>query len=194
MTNESTYFSSQLSKLLVAFGKSQKDLSIDTIISESKLSKLLSGKVQPQYKDILKISNAMKVSPSFFFNIDDDSFPAEIAYMLGNRVYSILYSNAKQDTLILMGHTVENSSFIPIKSLEFLSQLKYQTIFSITLVFGKITVGSKKLTKGNPVILNPDDEMIFTRGSSYVLQIIGDVSVFTNLMKSHLSPDKTIKF
>ena len=39
MNNESSYFSQQLSKLLSAVGKSQKDLSTQTNISESKLSK-----------------------------------------------------------------------------------------------------------------------------------------------------------
>ena len=79
MNNESSYFSQQLSKLLSAVGKSQKDLSTQTNISESKLSKLLSGRIEPKYKDILSISDALKVSPSFFFNTNNDSPPLKSA-------------------------------------------------------------------------------------------------------------------
>ena len=194
MTSESNYFSLQLSKLLAALGKSQKDLSVHANISESKLSKLLSGKVEPKFKDISNISDALNVSPSFFFNIRSDSPPLEIGYVLGNRIYTILYNNAKQHTLILMGRALESSTWIPIESLEFLYKMKNRTLFSITLVSGEISIDKKGLRKGIPQILETDSVIDFTVGSSYILQIVGEISVFTNLMKNHLSPEKTINF
>jgi len=194
MTSESNYFSLQLSKLLAALGKSQKDLSIHANISESKLSKLLGGKVEPKFKDISNISDALNVSPSFFFNTNSDSPPFEIGYILGTRIYTVLYKNAKQHTLILMGRALESSTWIPIESLGFLYDMENRTLFSITLVTGEISVDKKSLMKGIPQILDTDSVINFTVGSSYILQIVGEISVFINLMKNHLSPEKTIKF
>ena len=194
MASESNYFSSQLSKLLAALGKSQKDLSIQANISESKLSKLLSGKAEPKFKDISNISNALNVSPSFFFITNSDSPPVEIGYILGNRIYTVLYNNAKQHTLILMGRVLESSTLIPIESLGFLFDKDTRTLFSITLISGEISVDKKNLSKGIPQILDTDSVIYFSVGSSYVLQIVGDISVFINLIKNHLSPEKTINF
>ena len=194
MTSESNYFSLQLSKLLAALGKSQKDLSIQTNISESKLSKLLSGKVEAKFKDISIISDALNVSPSFFFNTSSDSPPVEIGYILGNRIYTVLYNNAKQDTLILMGRTLESSTWIPIESLGFLYDMENRTLFSITLVSGEISVDKKSLRKGIPQILDTDSVIDFSVGSSYILQVVGEISKFSDFMKKHLSPEKVIKF
>jgi len=194
MTSESNYFSLQLSKLFAALGKSQKDLSIQTNISESKLSKLLIGKVEAKYKDISIISDALNVSPSFFFNTNSDSPPVEIGYILGNRIYTVLYNNAKQHTLILMGRTLENSTWIPIESLGFLYDMENRTLFSITLVSGEISVDKNSLRKGIPQILDTDSVIDFSVGSSYILQIVGEISKFSDFMKKHLSPEKVIKF
>ena len=194
MNNQSSFFSQQLSKLLSAVGKSQKDLSIQTNISESKLSKLLSGRIEPKYKDILSISDALKISPSFLFNTNNDSPPAEIGYILGSRVYTIIYRNSKQKTLILMGRTLESSTWIPNEALRFLSDMENRTIFSITLVSGGISVSDKNLPIGIPLMLYPDSKINFSVGSSYILQIIGEISKFSDLMKNHLSPEKIINF
>lgn len=194
MTCQANYFSLQLSKLLSALGKSQKELSINANISESKLSKLLSGNIEPKYKDISNISMALNVSPSFFFYTNNDSPPVEIGYVLGSRIYTILYNNSKQHTLILFGRSLERSTWIPIESLVFLSDLKNRTIFSITLVSGEISVAKKSLVRGIPLMLLRDSVIDFSLGSNYILQIIGEVGKFSDFMKKYLSPEKIINF
>lgn len=194
MSNDSTYFSLQLSKLLSALGKSQKDLSINANISESKLSKLLSGKVEPKFNDISNISKVLNVSPSFFFYKDSNSPPVEIGYVLGSRIYTVLYTNTMQRTLIMMGRSLESSTWIPIESLEFLSDMKSTTIFSITLVSGVISVDKKSLVIGIPLMLYRESVIDFSTGSIYILQIIGEIGAFSDFMKKHLSPENIIKF
>lgn len=194
MSNDSTYFSLQLSKLLSALGKSQKDLSINANISESKLSKLLSGKVEPKFNDISNISKVLNVSPSFFFYKDSNSPPVEIGYVLGSRIYTVLYTNTMQRTLIMMGRSLESSTWIPIESLEFLSDMKSTTIFSITLVSGVISVDKKSLVIGIPLMLYRESVIDFSIGSIYILQIIGEIGAFSDFMKKHLSPENIIKF
>jgi len=194
MNNEWHHFSLKLTQLLSAFGKSQKDLSHQTDISESKLSKLLSGKVEPRYKDILTISDSLNVSPSFFFDTRNTSSPAEIGYILGTRIYSVIFNNPDQDTLILMGRTIEENTFTPIKSLGFLADMKNRTVFTLTLISGEIIIGEKVIRKGIPFMLYRDTEINFKIGSCYILQIVGEIEMFTELMKNHLPPEKTISF
>jgi len=193
MPARTNYFALQLSKLLSALGKSQKELSIQTNISESKLSKLQNGKLEPKHKDIQKIAKALKVSPAFFFKTQNDYYPIQIGYILGERVYSILYNNPKQNILIVMGQTLESHTLIPDKTLTFLTYLKEKAIFSIALITGTINVGDKKLIKGIPVVLKPDIPIFFEVGASYILQIIGDSSKFLQLLQNYLPPEKLIK-
>lgn len=193
MPAQSNYFSSQLSKLLAALGKSQKELSAQTNISESKISKLQNGKLEPKHKDIQKIAKVLKVSPAFFFNTQNEYYPIKIGYILDERVYSILYNNPKQNILIVMGQTLESHTLIPNKTLTFLTHFKEKIIFSITLIAGTINLGDEPLTKGFPVVLKPDIPIYFNVGSSYILQIIGDSSKFLQLLQNYLPPEKLLK-
>lgn len=193
MPARSNHFSLQLSKLLAALGKSQKELSTQTNISESKLSKLQNGKLEPKHKDIQKIAEALKVSPAFFFNTQNDYYPIQIGYILDQRVYSILYNNPKQNILIVMGQTLESHTLIPNKTLTFLTHLKEKATFSITLIAGTINLGDNPLAKGFPVVLKPDIPIHFDVGSSYILQIIGDSSKFLQLLQNYLPPEKLLK-
>ena len=93
-----------------------------------------------------------------------------------------------------MGRTLESSTWIPNEALRFLSDMESRTVFSITLVSGKISVSDKSLSIGIPLMLYPDSKINFSVGSSYILQIIGEISKFSDLMKNHLSPEKIINF
>ncbi|MEN8193021.1 MAG: helix-turn-helix transcriptional regulator [Bacteroidota bacterium] len=194
MSNDSNYFSTQLAKILTATGKSQKEVSIQTDISETKLSKLLSGRMKPQYEDILKISEVLKVSPSFFFNTDTKFSPVDIGYILGTRVYSILYNNPKEGAFVLIGRAFDSGSFIPIQSLPFLKHLRDDAVFSITLIKGEIKVGDKELVKGISAVLDGISEIHFEIGAIYLLQIVGMTEKFAEMMKNYLPSEKSINF
>ena len=192
MPSRTNYFSMQLSKLLAALGKSQKELAAQTNISESKLSKLQSGKLEPKHKDIQKIAEALKVSPAFFFKVKDNNYPIDIGYILDERIYTVLYNNPKQSILILMGRTLETHSLVPNKTITFLTHLTEKTIFSITLISGNIKVGNKSLVKGTPHVLKVNLPIEFMQGSTYVLQIFGDSSKFIQLLQNYLPPEKLL--
>ncbi len=193
MPVRTNYFSLQLSKLLTALGKSQKELAVQTNISESKLSKLQSGKLEPKHKDIQKIADALKVSPGFFFKIKDHNYPIEIGYILDNRIYSVLYNNPNQNILILMGRTLETHSVIPEETMTFLTNLNENNYFSITLISGNIQIGNKPIKKHIPYLLDQKKTIEFQLGSVYILQIIGDSNKFIQLLQNYLPPEKFLK-
>ncbi len=192
MPAQSNYFSSQLSKLLAALGKSQKELSAQTNISESKISKLQNGKLEPKHKDIYKIAEALKVSPAFFFKTKDHNYPIEIGYIIDGRIYTILYNNPKQSILILMGQTIEAHTILPTKTMTFITDLPEKTVFSICLISGNIKIDGKVLVKGIPHVLNKNEPIIFDVGATYILQIFGDSSKFMQLLQNYLPPEKLI--
>lgn len=155
---------------------------------------MLSGKVQPKYKDILDISNVLQVSPSFFFETNDNFYPSEIGYIISSRVYSVLYSNQSQKTLILRGRALESDSFIPRESKAFLLPSKDKAIYSLTLISGEIRIGGSSLVEGLPMEIVETEEVSFTVGAIFIVQIIGDVSSFIELIKNYLRSEAIIKF
>ena len=66
-------FNEKLRHILNSKNISAKELSFNSGISQSHLSKLLNNKIQPRYDKIVKISEALHVSPSVFFELNNHS-------------------------------------------------------------------------------------------------------------------------
>jgi len=99
MPSRTNYFSMQLSKLLAALGKSQKELAAQTNISESKLSKLQSGKLEPKHKDIQKIAEALKICIELINAGSSVSFPqSSVSALTVNRICNLFFSESPKDS------------------------------------------------------------------------------------------------
>lgn len=63
----SSFFSQRLSVLVEARGMKQKELSKASGITEALISSYISGKRLPGYMNIIRIAQALEISPALFF-------------------------------------------------------------------------------------------------------------------------------
>ena len=76
---------------------SGKEISLETGISESTISKFLSGNQEPKYSQIIKIAQALNFSPEVFMSVINPQFetrpPIINEYFMLRDIYNEKYSN-----------------------------------------------------------------------------------------------------
>ncbi|MCG6915794.1 helix-turn-helix domain-containing protein [bacterium BMS3Abin03] len=90
-------FKSRLNQIMRAQKISGKEISIATGISESTISKFLSGNQEPKYSQIIKIAQALNFSPEVFMSLLNPQFnthpPLINEYFMLRETYNEKYSN-----------------------------------------------------------------------------------------------------
>ena len=90
-------FKSRLNQILKAQKISGKEISLETGISESTISKFLSGNQEPKYSQIIKIAQALHLSPEVFMSPINSQFetrpPIINEYFMLRDIYNDKYSN-----------------------------------------------------------------------------------------------------
>lgn len=90
-------FNSRLNQIMKEQKVSGKEISLETGICESTISKFLSGNQEPKYSQIIKIAQALKLSPEVFMSVINPQFetrpPIINEYFMLRDIYNEKYSN-----------------------------------------------------------------------------------------------------
>lgn len=96
-TQDKIMFKSRLNQIMRAQKISGKEISLATGISESTISKFLSGSQEPKYSQIINIAQALNCAPEAFMSLINPQFnmraPVINEYFMLRETYNERYSN-----------------------------------------------------------------------------------------------------
>lgn len=163
-------FKSNLNRIMKAQKISGKEISLATGISESTISKFLSGNQEPKYSQIIKIARALNLPPEIFMSIVSSEFtsnsPIINEFYMIRSIYNEKYSNMVINTL----HTFKEFS------IDFSDIIDNEALYiaiiregGVDSEVGKLRKGDYRLVRGKTIQNKKATVLKNTRAISFII-------------------------
>lgn len=160
-------FSKTLSVSLNKLRVSQKELSLESKISEGQISKFLSGAKEPKWSEIIKITKALGLSSDVFFSTHDHIHESDKVKMVGHMLIKNLNFDPVHKISVDNIHFFREEQDLHIKKLHSLLPTLRSEI--CTLLEGYVHVKSQSRfidVSGESFLVDCKDVITFSQGCS----------------------------